>query len=286
MAELLGGRSDMPCSPAILSIQPHGRKNPLFWVRGGSYLIPLARFLGQDRPLLGLQLPLADAIDLRPPYSLEDIAVALVRRLLEVQPKGPFSLAGWCDSGVLAYEMATQLIFNGERVEFLGLFDSQNPEYYRHLSLKSRTDMLSSKCRFHLKKMRAGGARGFPRFVRERISGMAGLVNDLRWRIRYREAEALDEKQLHDIGTIVHPAFQSYRPKTYAGSMVFFQSSDWPSGPQFNFAGSWKSKVRGDIKVHKVAGDHQTMFCQENVEEVASKLRHSLMFSHQESLAI
>jgi len=254
MAELLGGRSDMPCSPAILSIQPHGRKNPLFWVRGGSYLIPLARFLGQDRPLLGLQLPLADAIDLRPPYSLEDIAAALVRRLLEVQPKGPFSLAGWCDSGVLAYEMATQLIFNGERVEFLGLFDSQNPEYYRHLSLKSRTDMLSSKCRFHLKKMRAGGARGFPRFVRERISGMAGRVNDLRWRIRYREAEALDEKQLHDIGTIVHPAFRRTVPRPMRGAWSFSNRATGRPVPNSILQAVGNPKFEGILKFTRSLG--------------------------------
>jgi arthrofactin-type cyclic lipopeptide synthetase C len=45
----------------------------------------------------------------------------------EVQPSGPYRLAGWSFGGVLAYEVATQLIGRDEVVEFVAMFDSICP---------------------------------------------------------------------------------------------------------------------------------------------------------------
>ena len=51
----------------------------------------------------------------------------LVQTLRAVQPRGPYRIAGWSLGGVLAYEMARQLLGAGEEVTFLGLIDSANP---------------------------------------------------------------------------------------------------------------------------------------------------------------
>ncbi len=45
----------------------------------------------------------------------------LVRR---VQRTGPYRLAGWSFGGLLAYEAAVQLLEAGERVTFVGMFDT------------------------------------------------------------------------------------------------------------------------------------------------------------------
>jgi amino acid adenylation domain-containing protein len=58
--------------------------------------------------------------------SLAEIARHHVEQLRTVQPEGPFLLAGWSFGGVLAYEIARQLIDAGRTVEFLGLLDA-NP---------------------------------------------------------------------------------------------------------------------------------------------------------------
>jgi arthrofactin-type cyclic lipopeptide synthetase C len=44
-----------------------------------------------------------------------------------VQPEGPYRLAGWSFGGVVAYEVATQLIGQDQVVEFVGLFDASTP---------------------------------------------------------------------------------------------------------------------------------------------------------------
>lgn len=58
--------------------------------------------------------------------TMQEIAAVHVEQLRTVQPDGPYLLGGWSFGGVLAYEMAQQLIADGAEVAFLGLLDA-NP---------------------------------------------------------------------------------------------------------------------------------------------------------------
>jgi amino acid adenylation domain-containing protein len=57
---------------------------------------------------------------------LPDIAAVHVDQIRTVQPDGPYLLAGWSFGGVLAYEVAQQLVAGGADLAFLGLIDA-NP---------------------------------------------------------------------------------------------------------------------------------------------------------------
>ncbi|HEV3075797.1 MAG TPA: amino acid adenylation domain-containing protein, partial [Thermoanaerobaculia bacterium] len=98
---------------------------PLFCVHpaGGNVLCyaELARALGPDQPLYGLQLP-----DPAPQGSLptvETLAARYLEELPAVAPAGPYALSGWSLGGAIAYEMARQLRAAGEAVELLALID-------------------------------------------------------------------------------------------------------------------------------------------------------------------
>ncbi|HEX6913336.1 MAG TPA: thioesterase domain-containing protein, partial [Longimicrobium sp.] len=52
--------------------------------------------------------------------TVEGIALRLARRILAVQPAGPYRLAGWALGGILAYEVAGLLLGRDQSVEFLG----------------------------------------------------------------------------------------------------------------------------------------------------------------------
>ena len=107
--------------PQIFGIQPNGFR-PVVLLRGSRSI--LANRLGTDQPFFGLPMP--EPSLLPTPYRLEDIAAACIQTLLEVQPKGPYFLGGWCDAGVIAYEMVQQLTRRGETVALVILFDTQN----------------------------------------------------------------------------------------------------------------------------------------------------------------
>ncbi len=82
----------------------------------------LARELGPDQPVHGFESPV-----LRGPKSpfrtLQMLALRYVTDLRLVQPNGPYHLAGYSFGGVLAFEVARQLVAEGEEVAFLGVID-------------------------------------------------------------------------------------------------------------------------------------------------------------------
>ena len=101
------------------------RARPLFCVHpaGGNVLCyaELARALGPDQPLYGLQLP--DPARLGPVPTVEAMAAHYLAELPAVAPTGPYALSGWSLGGAIAYEMARQLRAAGEAVELLALID-------------------------------------------------------------------------------------------------------------------------------------------------------------------
>jgi len=257
----------------VVPIQPRGSRPPLFLVRGGPLFLPLANRLGLDQPLLGLDLPASDASQLPVPYKLEDIAAVLVSRMREVQPTGPYYLAGLCVNGVIAYEMASQLVQQGESVGLLVLFDAQNPTFYEDFSQESRSQLLLRRIGYQLASLRR---QKLPGFLRERLIGIHRRLSVRYWRIHYALGLPVDEEQLRDLDTIVHPASFVYRPGPYPDAAVFFQSTDWPVGRYWDFHSSWNGLIQGGLKVFKIPGGHESMFYEENVDLVAGKLQDCL----------
>lgn len=64
-----------------------------------------------------------DAYDL----NLPEVAAIMLRTVRNIQPSGPYMIAGWSMGGILAYEAARQLLAAGEAVDMLGLVDSPCP---------------------------------------------------------------------------------------------------------------------------------------------------------------
>ncbi|WP_284333813.1 thioesterase domain-containing protein, partial [Dyella flagellata] len=98
---------------------------PLFLPHDGTgslnYLHTLAAALPAGTPIYGLP---SSALDETPIPGVEALASRMVGMIRDIQPEGPYRLAGWSTGGVIAYEIASQLLGVGEEVSFLGLFDA------------------------------------------------------------------------------------------------------------------------------------------------------------------
>ncbi|WP_458368259.1 amino acid adenylation domain-containing protein [Pseudomonas lijiangensis] len=109
-------------------VRRSGTRTPLFLVHEFSgldlYFPALGKHIDLDTPVYGLPALAWGEPQLQ---TLECMATRLVGLMREVQPQGPYRLAGWSFGGVLAYEIANQLIALEETVEFLGLIDSYYP---------------------------------------------------------------------------------------------------------------------------------------------------------------
>ncbi|MEA2562177.1 MAG: hypothetical protein QOH06_3681 [Acidobacteriota bacterium] len=124
LAALLGEGAAAAHGGALVGLQTGGSRRPFFFVHpvGGSVFCytKLARALGPDQPVYGLQSPEEAGAA---PASLEEMAESYLVALRAVQPEGPYRLGGWSMGGVVAFEMARQLAARGEEVEQLAVLD-------------------------------------------------------------------------------------------------------------------------------------------------------------------
>ena len=100
-------------------------RRPFFLVHsvGGEVMayLKLARLLGADQPVYGLQSPDPPLTDVR------EMAALYAATLREVQPVGPYRIAGWSMGGIVAFELARQLEAQGEKTELLVVIDTTAP---------------------------------------------------------------------------------------------------------------------------------------------------------------
>jgi len=111
-------------------IQTSGSKPPLFFMHpsGGGVLCyrDLARHLGLDQPLYGLQDPVLDGGD-QPYDSLQHMAADYLKAVRSVQEQGPYLIGGYSFGGLVAFEMAQQLRSEGQEIAALLILDSMSP---------------------------------------------------------------------------------------------------------------------------------------------------------------
>ncbi|SFP36146.1 non-ribosomal peptide synthetase [Pseudomonas sp. NFPP28] len=129
VAAMLRQRTDEPVrDPAVITVRSSGSQAPLFLVHEFSgmdvYFPALGQHLPGDYPIYGLP-----GLALGEPHldTMEGLAARLVGLIRGIQPHGPYRVAGWSFGGVLAYEVAMQLVGLDEPVAFLGLIDSYVP---------------------------------------------------------------------------------------------------------------------------------------------------------------
>jgi amino acid adenylation domain-containing protein len=116
--------------PRIVPLHAGGSRQPFFflhgdWTGGAFYCFALARAAGPEQPFYVLEPYSFSDRDGAP--TLEAVASAHIEAMRRVQARGPYRLGGFCNGGLLAYEMARQLERVGERVEFLGLINPSDP---------------------------------------------------------------------------------------------------------------------------------------------------------------
>ena len=122
LEKALRDRETAAAKPGIWQVQPAGVRPPFFFVHGdfflgGFYCLELARCLGRDQPFFAFPQHGANG-DAVPP-GIEAMAADHIATLRAFQPHGPYLLGGLCNGGLIAVEMARQLMELGERVDLV-----------------------------------------------------------------------------------------------------------------------------------------------------------------------
>lgn len=273
----------------LVSMHPRGEpaKVPFFLVAGmfGNVLNlrHLAHLVGADRPFYGLQ---ARGLygDHQPHETFEEMARDYLNELRTVQPRGPYLLGGFSGGGITAYEMARQLLEEGEQVAMLVMLDTPLPNRY--------SPTLIDRIAIQLQNLKQDRAQFLINWARGKL--------EYRRRVEEREKRLRTQQQgkSHDfhsqvIESAFYRALEVYRPVPLDVTIALFRpklSPKYllPNGTRLNHErrpifsdNGWTPLVR-HVEVCEVPGDHDSMVLEPNVRVLAARLRDILVSAEPE----
>ncbi len=131
LATIIQTDSDNANESCLVPIQPNGSKPPFFCVPGAGgrpfYFYHLGRYLGKDQPFYSFENDLYQQFGAI--TQIEAIASIYIQAMQDLQPQGPYFLGGHSYGGNVVFEMAQQLVKQGEKVALLAIIDSSAPTY-------------------------------------------------------------------------------------------------------------------------------------------------------------
>jgi oxalate---CoA ligase len=144
----------IPATDDLVTCAQRGTGTPFFFCHGdfltrGFYGVRLAKLLGNDQQTFLLH-PYRDS-DIGPETSMEAMARSYVPRLLAAQPSGAFRLGGFCEGGLLTWEIAHQLAGAGREVEFVVIVET--PSLNARPAFRAIEQKLRSRALMALKKI-------------------------------------------------------------------------------------------------------------------------------------
>ena len=283
LADLLRGEKLLAQPCRVFPIQAQGTRPPFICLGAGPFFVPLARNLGTDQPLMGVDLTQLETDRLPVPVHLRDIAAYVVKAIREFQPNGPYYLGGWCLFGVLMYEVAQQLIADGGEVALLIMIDSINPAHQRTLPLFTRVQVTLQKWAYLANLLAKSKAGEIPAYLSQRMRVLRTRAVRFWQRWEYnRSVQNADGPVEMELDPVFYVACTNYVPQPYYGRVVHFQAVERPSGRHWDLRCVWEELIRGPFDTHDIVGGHDGMFREPHVGVLAKMITNSL--SHAQKL--
>ncbi|TFF36839.1 non-ribosomal peptide synthetase [Mucilaginibacter psychrotolerans] len=266
---------------SLVPIKPKGSKMPLYIVHGAGLHVllfnALASHMDTEQPIFGLQAKGINGVD-EPLDVMEDIARNYVNEIINRDAVGPYALAGYSLGGVIAYEMARQLIDMGKDVKMLAMFDASTDYTKKDLTLQAKI----AGAVWRVLKQVAYTAVLFADDPKRTIEYKSGEIKK-RVRKVYKKlfkigpakktgilifGDEIDEKSetaLHNYKLVpINVGIELFRAKKKT-----FYIED------FKYLG-WKPYALKGVHVHDIPGEHNTIFAPPNDKQFAEVLQKCL----------
>jgi acetoacetyl-CoA synthetase len=275
LAALVDGAPAPPFSPLVLA-KPGSGTPPFFLVHGmgGSVmqLAQLGKLIDYEGPVYNIQPRGLDGID-RPLDSVDEMATYYLKSISEIQPHGPYLLAGYSFGGLVALTMAQRLIEAGHKVALLAFLDSYAipitwPLVIR-LGVRARRvrDRLS-----WLLKAPIGDKLAFIRFRLRRAADRNFAPPVQQW---LSTEDLAVPAAMRSVQNGLMEALARYRPNFYSGKITFVQPSKalhiFPRNPR----SVWGPHA-AEIEILSTPGDHRSQLEEPLATELANVLSRSI----------
>jgi amino acid adenylation domain-containing protein len=229
---------------SLIPLQPNGKKIPLFGIHDDHYKW-LIKYLGNDQPFYFLHYGLAaktnkSKAEIIPP--VEELATHYRQEIEIFYPEGPYLLIGYCGGGLVAYEVARQLMERGKQVKLLAMCESYPKNRLKKLSLL-QSFFIFINLDFQTKKMR------ILIFQKIKMKQFINWINKI-----FNNSQKKVDNQVKDF----QYRYQSFKPNLYKGDITFFQALK-NNSILYNVISpeeGWKELIQGNLEIHGIPGHH------------------------------
>jgi amino acid adenylation domain-containing protein len=270
----------------LVPIKTTGTKDPVYMIHGGGLNVlfykPIVRYMNEDQPIYGFQALGLNKV-VTPLNTLEEIAAAYITDLLKANPEGPYALTGYSFGGLLAFEMAKQLVEMGKKVKFVGIVDT-------YLGLK---DNKSSTGSWNMTKKVMRQFTKIPFLVRSFIDYPQDAFKYQLGVLKYKINQIYPVFKIPKVGSIKNGSedlspYEIEIYKTYAAAHKRYKITPAPINisllrvkKRIYFIDDpiylgWKRYAKLGISVFEVPGDHASILHPPNDKEFARVLQAAL----------
>jgi thioesterase domain-containing protein/NAD(P)-dependent dehydrogenase (short-subunit alcohol dehydrogenase family)/acyl carrier protein len=276
---------------------------PVFLVHDGLGEILLYRTLAQKldpgRAVYGLQ-PETRSDGSVVHTEIQAMAAAHIGKVRQVQPNGPYLLAGLCAGGVIAVEMAVQLERTGEQVLYVGIIDAadvearERPFFIARHRLRRFARTLGKDARqqgdgaLTVMARKVGNYLSYEAAQRFQRAQARREVHDLRQRGTTSGAESAGETRTAPMAflEVYKVAHREHRPSgmlsapvvaLYRATQGSGAPDDMPFSEQFSdCALGWGQRVSDGLQIVTVPGGHVSALQEPHVGTLARAMQDGI----------
>ncbi|WP_280441974.1 non-ribosomal peptide synthetase/type I polyketide synthase [Nocardia brasiliensis] len=240
-------------APVLITLQ-HGSPDrvPLYLVQaiGGTVYSyrDLVDCLGADRPVHAFR-----AYGIEPgepvPATIAEAATRNVRALRAVHAGGPIVLGGHSSGGVLAHEMARQLLDTGQPVRLVALIDTTTFTDARRYNLRNAEDVLAA-------------FESFRDTAPDAWRAFTTAMND--------------DANIRAVIVATNTAIREHEAATVATDLLYLRAAQTNQVFDPHPETEWRQLFSGRTTVRTVPGNHFTVLDRPHVAAVAQELRRAL----------
>ncbi|UVT16100.1 MAG: amino acid adenylation domain-containing protein [Nitrospira sp.] len=257
---------------SLIAMQPNGSTVPVFLVPGVGgdvlWFAPLARLLGQAHPVYGLQARGFDG-KAEPFDSVHEMAKHYIGEIRTRLPEGPYVIVGACTGGLVAYEMAQQLVGQNAAVSLV-IINSWHPSSYRshHTDLPIGVALpmgILSMTLNTLGELRRSPPRDWLPVIQRKCGKALSFFQ------QPAETE-LRQRQIKRIEQAMFRAAAHYTIRAFPGRMLNIVASQRIVAHDTRYA--WRELAGGECQNIEIAARRTAdLLTSPHVEEVASHIR-------------
>ncbi len=225
-------------------------------------------------------------------WTIEQLSRMYVEKIKDIQPQGPYYIAGWSLGGIIAFEILRQLENMNEEINFMALIDSPPPYNYNGVQKSTSEFDLQSELDY-IKNYSLGSE------IREKLKNVTDLNQFWQSIAEYLETNDYDvemiKKAITEFGMHALPNYKQLnikesiyylnRGRTFHQARKRYAPDGKIHTPVHYFAASeskyinekqWNQYTIAPIEFYKIAGDHFSILKKPHVARF-SKLFNNIL---------